>query len=75
MSRGACLTGLGLAIGTAGAAALTRVLRGVLYGVGATDSLTFGAVAALLTAVALGACLAPARRAACVNPSVALRSE
>jgi predicted permease len=75
MSRGACLTGLGLAIGTAGAAALTRVLRGVLYGVGATDSLTFGAVAVLLATVALGACLVPARRAACVNPSVALRSE
>ena len=75
MSRGACLTVLGLAIGTAGAAALTRVLRGVLYGVAATDSLTFVAVAVLLAAVALVACLGPARRAACVNPSLALRSE
>ena len=48
MSRGAWLTALGLAIGIGGAAALTRVLRGVLYGVAATDSVTFGAVAAVL---------------------------
>ncbi len=75
MSRGACLTALGLAIGIGGAAALTRVLRGVLYGVAATDSMTFGAVAAVLGGVAVGACLAPARRAARVNPSVALRCE
>jgi ABC-type antimicrobial peptide transport system permease subunit len=75
MSRGALLTTLGLAIGIGGAAALTRVLRGVLYGVAATDSLTFGAVAAMLAIVALGACLAPARRAARVDPSVALRCE
>jgi predicted permease len=75
MSRGALLTALGLAIGIGGAAALTRVLRGVLYGVAATDSLTFGAVAAILAIVALGACLAPARRAARVDPSVALRCE
>jgi predicted permease len=75
MSRGALLTALGLAIGVGGAAALTRVLRGVLYGVAAIDPLTFGAVAALLGAVALGACLAPARRAARVDPSVALRCE
>jgi predicted permease len=75
MSRGAWLTALGLAIGTAGAAALTRVLRGVLYGVAATDSVTFGAVAAVLAAVALAGCLVPARRAARVDPSVALRCE
>jgi putative ABC transport system permease protein len=75
MSRGALLTALGLAMGIGGAAAMTRVLRGVLYGVEATDSVTFGAVAALLAAVALGACLEPARRAARVDPSVALRCE
>jgi predicted permease len=75
MSRGAWLTALGLAIGIGGAAGLTRVLRGVLYGVAATDSVTFGAVAALLGAVALAGCLAPARRAARVDPSVALRCE
>jgi ABC-type antimicrobial peptide transport system permease subunit len=75
LSRGALLAALGLAIGIAGAAALTRLLRGVLYGVAATDSVTFAAVAALLASVAIGACLAPARRAARVDPSVALRCE
>ena len=75
MSRGAWLTALGLAIGMGGAVALTRVLRGVLYGVAATDSVTFGAVAALLAGAALCACLGPARRAARVDPAVALRCE
>jgi predicted permease len=75
LSRGAMLAALGLAIGIAGAAVLTRVLRGVLYGVAATDSVTFAAGAAVLAVVAVGACLAPARRAARVDPSVALRCE
>jgi putative ABC transport system permease protein len=75
MGRGALLTALGLGLGMGGAAALTRVLRGVLYGVAATDWVTFGAVAAVLAGVALGACLMPARRAARVDPSVALRCE
>ncbi|MBI1792216.1 MAG: ABC transporter permease [Acidobacteria bacterium] len=75
MKRGALLVALGLALGIGGAAAITRVLRGLLYGVAATDPATFGAMAALLAAVALAACLAPARRAARVDPSVALRSE
>jgi putative ABC transport system permease protein len=73
--RGAWLTALGLAIGIGGAAALMRVLRSVLYGVTATDSLTFSAVAVVLAVVAVGACLAPARRAARVDPSVTLRCE
>jgi predicted permease len=75
MGRGALLTSLGLAIGAGGALALTRVLRGLLYGVTATDSMTFAAVAMLLGIVAVGACLTPARRAARVDPSVALRCE
>jgi predicted permease len=75
MQRGALLVALGLALGIGGAATLTKVLRGVLYGVAATDPVTFGAMAALLAAVALSACLAPARRAALVDPAVALRSE
>src|SRR5262249_27749134 len=74
MSRGARLTALGLTVGIGSAIALTRVLRGVLYGVGPTDSATFGTMAALLAAVALAACVVPARRAAQVDPSIALRS-
>lgn len=75
MTRGARLVAVGLAVGVGGAAALTRVLRGVLYGVAPTDPVTFGTMAAVLAAVALTACLVPARRAAQVDPSVALRIE
>jgi hypothetical protein len=75
MNRGALLIALGLALGLGGAATLTRVLRGVLYGVAATDPATFGTMAAVLAAVALAACLVPARRAALVDPAVALRRE
>ena len=75
MGRGAVLVALGLAIGFGGAAALTRFLKTVLYGVSATDPVTFGAMALLLAAVALTACVIPARRAARVDPAVALRSE
>jgi len=75
MKRGVLLTTLGLALGVGGAAMLTKVLRGMLYGVAATDPVTFGAMASVLAVVALAACLAPARRAALVDPAVALRSE
>jgi predicted permease len=75
VSRGALLIAIGLTLGIVGAATLTKVLRGVLYGVTATDPETFGTMAAVLAAVALAACLVPARRAALVDPAVALRSE
>lgn len=75
MNRGALLITLGLAFGIGGAAMLTKVLGGMLYGVAATDPETFGMMAAVLATVALAACIVPARRAALVNPAVALRCE
>jgi ABC-type antimicrobial peptide transport system permease subunit len=63
----------GLGIGLALSLLLTRFLRTILFGVGATDAITFSIVALLLTAVALLACYIPARRAMRVDPTVALR--
>jgi predicted permease len=75
MSRGAMLIAGGLAAGLAGAVMLMRVLQGMLYGVTATDPAVFAVMASVLGAAALGACLVPARRAAQVDPAVALRNE
>jgi len=69
------LTLVGTALGLAAAFALTRYLRNMLLGVTSTDAVTFFSVALLLCAVALLACLIPARRAMRVNPIVALRYE
>ena len=65
----------GLVIGLAGALAASRMLTSLLFEVKPSDPATFALVAALLGAVALGACLIPARRATCVDPMVALRYE
>jgi putative ABC transport system permease protein len=75
MGEGAKLSLAGIAFGMVGAFALMRVLSGELYGVSATDPLTFCGVAILVAVVALTACYLPARRAMRVDPIVALRYE
>jgi len=75
LGLGARLALLGIAVGLAATIALTRTIRTLLYDVSATDPLTFAAVAALLTFVALAACWIPARRAVKVDPNTALRYE
>jgi ABC-type antimicrobial peptide transport system permease subunit len=65
----------GVVIGIAGAAALTRLMRTLLFGVSSTDVGTFGAVVALLAVVALAASMIPARRATRVDPLTALRGD
>jgi len=75
ITQGMKLVLAGLAIGLAGAFALTRVLTGFVYQVSVTDPITFTVLSLLLVAVAVLACYLPARRAAKVDPMVALRCE
>jgi putative ABC transport system permease protein len=73
--HGAVLAGPGLVIGMAGALGLSRYLRSLLYGIGPTDPATLGGVVLVLGAIALLACVIPARRAARVDVNIALREE
>jgi putative ABC transport system permease protein len=75
LRQGAIVALLGLLAGLAGAIALTRFLGSLLYGVSATDPLTFGVMATLLFATALAASWIPARRAASTDPASVLRGE
>jgi predicted permease len=75
MGEGMRLAGVGIGVGAVAALLLTRLLRALLYGVGASDPATFVAVAGLLAAVAWAACYVPARRATRIAPMEALRYE
>jgi putative ABC transport system permease protein len=75
LAQGALLALAGIGIGFAASLALTRVMSSLLFGIGATDFLTFALVSLIVGVVALVACLVPARRATRVDPMTALRYE
>jgi putative ABC transport system permease protein len=75
VGHGAKLASAGVIAGVLASLALTQLMSNLLFGVSATDPLTFAAVALLLAIVALAACYVPARRAAALEPLVALRNE
>jgi putative ABC transport system permease protein len=75
LTRGVKMALLGAGIGLLAALVLSRLIRQLLYGISPADPLTFAVVALLLFFIALLACYLPARRAASVDPTLALRWE
>ena len=75
LRQGLVVTVTGLALGLAGAWALTRLMQTLLFEVQATDPVTFATIAVILGVTALAACYLPARRAARIDPLVSLRAE
>jgi putative ABC transport system permease protein len=75
LRQGLLLTLIGIGVGLAGALVLSRVMSGLLYGVGTSDPLTFASIVVLLGVVSLVACYIPARRATRVDPLIALKYE
>jgi ABC-type antimicrobial peptide transport system permease subunit len=75
LREGIGLAAAGIVLGTAGALLATQMIAGFLFGVGTSDPLTFGSVAALLMAVAILASYLPSRRALRIDPIEALKAE
>jgi predicted permease len=75
LAQGLSVVGLGLLLGLAAAAAVTRLMQSVLFGIGPLDPVAFAVAPVILLAVAVLACLLPARRAAATDPAVAFRGE
>jgi ABC-type antimicrobial peptide transport system permease subunit len=75
LADGGMLLGAGIVAGLVGSVVVARFLQGLLFGVGAGDPVTIASVSLLMGVVGLGACAVPARRAAEVDPLVAMREE
>ena len=75
LKRGLAMAFAGIVMGVAGSLALTRLIQNILFGVSPSDPFTLVLVMLILTGVALGACLVPARKANRVDPMIALRCE
>ena len=75
LRQGLSLAVIGVVLGVGGAAAVTRLMKNLLFGVEAVDAATFGAVTVVILGASLLACFVPARRATKVDPLVALKYE